>query len=127
LLLNITLPVELGEDYIFNCIHQGDHFRVVVNKQFLDEFDFCQDRQQPSGKRLVKGLPWRVAPVVMLAWDAGRRPSEGVLRLLADDFSPARPTGREKRLRISELPTHDIPWDGSISLRRDDMYGDHGR
>jgi hypothetical protein len=32
-----------------------------------------------------------------------------------------------KRARIAELPTHDVPWDGSISLRREDMYGDNGR
>jgi hypothetical protein len=39
----------------------------------------------------------------------------------------ARPQHAEKRLRVSDLPTHDIPWDGSIPLRREDMYGDDGR
>jgi hypothetical protein len=39
----------------------------------------------------------------------------------------ARPQRAEKRLRIAGLPTHDEPWDGSISLRRGDMYGDDGR
>jgi len=33
----------------------------------------------------------------------------------------------EKRARAAELPTHDVPWDGSVSLRREDMYGDDGR
>ncbi len=33
----------------------------------------------------------------------------------------------QKRARIADLPTHDIPWDGSISLRREDMYRDDGR
>ena len=127
LLLSIALPIELGKDYIFNSIYQGNHFKVAVNKQFLDEFDFRQDPQQPSGKHLLRRLPWRVGPVVTLAWDTGRRPIEGVLRLLADDFSPAPPEVPGKRLRISELPTHDVPWDGSISLRREDMYSDHGR
>jgi transcriptional regulator with XRE-family HTH domain len=28
---------------------------------------------------------------------------------------------------IAGLPTHDLPWDGSISLHREDMYGDDGR
>ena len=37
---------------------------------------------------------------------------------------PQRP---EKPLRVADLPTHDIPWDGSVSLRREDMYGDDGR
>ncbi|HEY1934206.1 MAG TPA: hypothetical protein VGG99_19535 [Acetobacteraceae bacterium] len=32
-----------------------------------------------------------------------------------------------KRFRLADLPVHDIPWDGSISLRREDMYGDDGR
>jgi hypothetical protein len=33
----------------------------------------------------------------------------------------------EKRSRIADLPVHDTPWDGSISLRREGMYGDNGR
>jgi hypothetical protein len=33
----------------------------------------------------------------------------------------------EKRSRVADLPVHDIPWDGSISLRREDMYADDGR
>jgi len=37
---------------------------------------------------------------------------------------PRRP---EKRLGVADLPTHDLPWDGSISLRREDMYDDDGR
>ena len=32
-----------------------------------------------------------------------------------------------KRFRLADLPVHDIPWDGSVSLRREDMYGDDGR
>ena len=32
-----------------------------------------------------------------------------------------------KRFRLADLPIHDTPWDGSISLRREDMYGDDGR
>jgi hypothetical protein len=32
-----------------------------------------------------------------------------------------------KRPRIASLPTHDEPWDGSISLLRQAMYGDDGR
>lgn len=37
------------------------------------------------------------------------------------------PPTPEKRSRVADLPIHDIPWDGSISLRRADLYGDDGR
>jgi len=33
----------------------------------------------------------------------------------------------QKRSRVADLPVHDTPWDPSISLRREDMYGDDGR
>ena len=29
--------------------------------------------------------------------------------------------------RVADLPIHDEPWDGSVSLRREDLYGDDGR
>jgi hypothetical protein len=29
-----------------------------------------------------------------------------------------------KRFRLADMPVHDTPWDGSISLRREDMYGE---
>jgi hypothetical protein len=32
-----------------------------------------------------------------------------------------------KRFRLADLPIHDTRWDGSVSLRREDMYGDDGR
>ena len=32
-----------------------------------------------------------------------------------------------KKFSVEDLPSHDIPWDDSISLRREDMYGDDGR
>jgi hypothetical protein len=31
------------------------------------------------------------------------------------------------RLAIADLPRHRTAWDGSISLRRSDMYSDDGR
>lgn len=31
------------------------------------------------------------------------------------------------RRSVLDLPVHHGPWDDSISLRRDDMYGDDGR
>lgn len=40
-------------------------------------------------------------------------------------ISVAVPQATPKFFRISDLPTHDIPWDGSISLRREDMYDDN--
>ena len=38
----------------------------------------------------------------------------------------ASPAGG-KQFRLADIPMHDTVWDGSISLRRDDMYGDYGR
>lgn len=32
-----------------------------------------------------------------------------------------------KRLRVEDLPQHDLGWDPRISLRREDAYGDDGR
>ena len=32
-----------------------------------------------------------------------------------------------KTFSVEDLPSHDIPWDDSISLRREDLYGDDGR
>ena len=32
-----------------------------------------------------------------------------------------------KFFRAADLPVHDMPWDGSVSIRREDMYGDDGR
>ena len=40
-------------------------------------------------------------------------------------ISVSPPSG--KPFRLADLPLHDVPWDGSIPLRREDMYGDDGR
>jgi hypothetical protein len=32
-----------------------------------------------------------------------------------------------RRRSVLDLPVHHGPWDDSISLRREDMYGDDGR
>jgi hypothetical protein len=32
-----------------------------------------------------------------------------------------------KGLNLADMPSHVEPWDGSISLRREDMYRDNGR
>lgn len=32
-----------------------------------------------------------------------------------------------RRQRIDNLPTHDEPWDDSVSLHREDIYGNDGR
>lgn len=37
----------------------------------------------------------------------------------------AAPLG--KPFTMEDFPLHDEPWDGSISLRREDMYDDDGR
>jgi hypothetical protein len=31
-----------------------------------------------------------------------------------------------KRFRLADMPIHEMPWDGGISLRHEDMYGDDG-
>ncbi len=36
-------------------------------------------------------------------------------------------TAPKPRRSVLDLPVHDGPWDDSISLRREDMYGDDGR
>ena len=43
------------------------------------------------------------------------------------DRSVVQPQHPEKRPPVANLPTHDVPWDGSVSLQREDMYGDDGR
>jgi hypothetical protein len=40
--------------------------------------------------------------------------------------APARQLPTQK-FNIDDLPKHDLAWDDSISLRREDMYGDDGR
>lgn len=32
-----------------------------------------------------------------------------------------------KKFNVDDLPKHDLAWDDSISLRREDLYGDDGR
>jgi hypothetical protein len=44
----------------------------------------------------------------------------------AATITVTRPSPPEKRAKIADLPIHDIPWDGSISLRRENMYTDDG-
>ena len=39
--------------------------------------------------------------------------------------TPQHPPGMPSIL--DDLPSHDMGWDESISLRREDMYGDDGR
>lgn len=39
--------------------------------------------------------------------------------------APAKQPG--KPFTMANFPIHDGPWDDSISLRREDMYGDDGR
>ena len=39
----------------------------------------------------------------------------------------ARSKPPTRKFNVEDLPKHDAPWDDSISLRREDMYGDDGR
>jgi hypothetical protein len=34
---------------------------------------------------------------------------------------------QQQRRSVLDLPVHTGPWDDSMSLRREDLYGDHGR
>lgn len=36
-------------------------------------------------------------------------------------------TTSKPRRSVLDLPVHDGPWDDSLSLRREDIYGDDGR
>jgi hypothetical protein len=119
--------VEDGEDYVFDCVYRARDFKVAVDRNLLENYDRAQDPRQRPEKFLIKRLPWWVGPFVMKVWDAGRRPRNGMIRLGPDDLGPALVQHPERRLRMHDLPTHDTPWDGSISLRREDMYGDDGR
>ena len=40
------------------------------------------------------------------------------------DVAEQKPRPKRKRL---DLPLHDAHWDDSVSLRREDIYGDDGR
>jgi hypothetical protein len=53
----------------------------------------------------------------------GRVP-EGVPPGEHDAVITVSPNPATKRFRLADMPVHDTPWDGSISLRREDMYGD---
>lgn len=48
----------------------------------------------------------------------------------ADKRRTANAPGREQRrskFRISQFPVHEGDWDHTVSLRREDLYGDDGR
>ena len=51
-------------------------------------------------------------------------PGEHVATITLMD-APLRRPG--KPFTMENFPIHDGPWDDSISLRREDMYGDDGR
>ena len=39
-------------------------------------------------------------------------------------ITAAERLARPKFFRVEDLPTRDLPWDGAVSLRREDLYGD---
>lgn len=47
--------------------------------------------------------------------------------IAAVTLAEPRPPLPRNRFSVKDLPRHDLPWDGSISLRREDMYDDEGR
>lgn len=40
---------------------------------------------------------------------------------------PEPETPKPGTFRIEDFPMNEYPWDDSVSLRREDMYGDDGR
>ena len=49
---------------------------------------------------------------------------EHVARITVAEPTPVR---SGKPFTMADFPIHDGPWDDSVSLRREDMYGDDGR
>lgn len=49
-------------------------------------------------------------------------PGEHEVVITVEEASPAK-----RKFRVKDFPVNDTPWDDSISLRREDMYGDDGR
>ena len=45
---------------------------------------------------------------------------------IAITVAPAA-TAPKRRSSVKDMPVHDGPWDDSVSLRREDIYGDDGR
>ncbi len=52
-------------------------------------------------------------------------PGEHEVTITVATAAPLRRPGKPFTMR--NFPIHDGPWDDSISLRREDMYGDDGR
>lgn len=52
-------------------------------------------------------------------------PGEHEVAITVTDNSPPKRPG--KPFTMDNFPIDDGPWDDSISLRREDMYGDDGR
>ncbi len=52
-------------------------------------------------------------------------PGEHEAAITVITAAPKPPKG--KPFTMEDFPIHDIPWDGSVSLRREDLYDDEGR
>lgn len=68
-------------------------------------------------KTRVKVVDGRLEAMLPSSFPAGDH--EAVIVIDAAEPAP--------KFDISKFPVHDAPWDDSISLRREDMYGDDGR
>ena len=55
----------------------------------------------------------------------GVPPGEHEVAITIAPAAAPRPPG--KPFTMDDFPIHDEPWDGSISLRREDLYDDDGR
>jgi hypothetical protein len=49
-------------------------------------------------------------------------PGEHEAVIVVNETNPDKP-----KFRVADLPVHPGPWDHTVSLRREDMYGDDGR
>ena len=52
-------------------------------------------------------------------------PGEHEVSITLEAATPKPPKG--KPFTMDGFPIHNVPWDGSISLHREDMYDDEGR
>ena len=55
---------------------------------------------------------------------AGQLPPGEHEVVITTAIAEQRPT---PQFRWEDFPVRDLPWDDSVSLRREDMYGDDGR
>jgi transcriptional regulator with XRE-family HTH domain len=86
LLLRLSIPVEDGDHYVFQCVHRSGRFSVHASKVALDALDSEHNPEQPLVGRLTR-FSWLLLPRLyrLLERRAGR-PIEGTLVVTQDDL-----------------------------------------